>query len=361
MHHNAASTPKDSSENHTSSGEPSGHASEHSPSPETGNASGHTTGHAEEHSGDHAGGSSVQPHADDHGDHNGHGEHQPAVDPHADHGTMDHSQHEMGTDGEHSVIPPNDGSVPDVSGHVHPVAEPDSKEAGVTEHLGEKISSPIFFTTSEGKRVAIHELLTTPVLIVPVYYSCPGVCHILMSSIAGVLPSVTLTPETEYKVIMVSFDEFDTPKLAAKKKKDFLYALRRADPNFPAAAWLFLTGDKQNIDLLMGELGFRFKRVGKDFVHPVILVAVAPDGVITRYLYGTKVLPFDVTMALTEGDTDAPLFSVQRIAQLCFSYDPQGKKYVFDTMRVAGVGVLLFVILLAAMLFLGGRKKKPRN
>lgn len=272
---------------------------------------------------------------------------------------VDHSQH-MNHDAN-SVLPPNDGSIPDMSGHVHPIAEPDSVEAGVTEHLGETITSPIYFTDSEGKRVDIRSLMQTPVLIAPVYFSCPGVCQILMSSVAGVLPKVKLTPDKDYKIIMVSFDEMDTPEVAAQRKKNFMHAVRSEDASFPADAWKFLTGDKQSIDTLMGELGFRFKRIGKDFVHPVTLVAVSPEGVITRYLYGTNVLPFDVTMALTEGDPDVPLFSVQRIAQLCFSYDPKGKKYVLDTMKVAGFGVLAFVVILALVLSFGGKKKRKKK
>ncbi|KAF1074770.1 SCO family protein [Halodesulfovibrio sp. MK-HDV] len=272
-----------------------------------------------------------------------------------------HSLHINTKNREGSVLPPNDGSVPDMSGHVHPTPAPDSVEAGVTERLGETITTPIYFTDSTGKRVDIRSLMTSPVLIAPVYYSCPGVCHILMSSIAGVLPSVRLSPDKDYRIIMVSFDELDTPELAAKKKKNFMHALHAADPSFPPDAWKFLTGDKQSIDTLMGEIGFRFKRIGKDFVHPVILVAVSPEGRITRYLYGTNILPFDVTMALTESETDTPLFSVQRIAQLCFSYDPKGKKYVFDTMKIAGFGVIGFVVILALILSFGGKKKRKKK
>jgi len=179
-----------------------------------------------------------------------------------------------------------------------------------------------------------------------------------MSSLANVLPQVKLTPDKDYRILMVSFDELDTPKVAAAKKRNFLHAIHTTDPSFPADAWMFLPGDKKNIDLLMNEIGFHFSRVGKDFVHPVILVAVSPEGKITRYLYGTRVLPFDVAMALTEGDTNAPLFSVQRFAQLCFSYDPKGKKYVFDTMKVAGGLILLLVIAFALVLIFGGKKRK---
>lgn len=270
-----------------------------------------------------------------------------------------HDMHQM-HDGQHSVVPPADGSVPDLSGHKHPAPAPDSVDAGVDEHLGAVISSPIYFTDSDGNKVDLRSLMDVPVLLAPVYYSCPSVCHILMSSFANVLPHVRLVPDQDYRVIMVSFDELDTPAVAAQKKKNFLHAVREGEPDFPADAWIFLTGDKENIDKLMGEIGFRCKRIGKDFVHPVVTVAVSPEGKITRYLYGTNLLPFDVTMALSEGDTDAPLFSVQRLAQMCFSYDPKGRKYVFNTLRLAGVGVLSLVVMLALVLFLGGKKKKAK-
>lgn len=143
-----------------------------------------------------------------------------------------HSIHIDAKNREGSVLPPNDCSVPDMSGHVHPTPAPDSVEAGVTEHLGEPITTPIYFTDSTGKRVDIRSLMTSPVLIAPVYCSCPGVCHILMSSIAGVLPSVRLTPNEDYRIITASFDELDTPELAAKKKKNFMHALHAADPSF---------------------------------------------------------------------------------------------------------------------------------
>ena len=43
------------------------------------------------------------------------------------------------------------------------------------------------------------------------------------------------------------------------------------------------------IRALTDALGYRFQRQGSDFLHPVAVAVVAPDGTIVRYLQGTLV------------------------------------------------------------------------
>jgi protein SCO1/2 len=274
-------------------------------------------------------------------------------------GAIDHSRSTLLSENEpDSRVLNFDGSSAPVMATAVPFG---STEAGVTEHLGATISTPLFFTDSTGQRVNLRSLITTPVLIVPVYYSCTDACDVLMSAIAVVLPNVTLVPNKDYRVLMVSFDENDTPELAAQKKQNLLQALHVTDPAFPADAWKFLVGDKSTIQTLMREIGFRFKRVDNEFVYPIALVAVTPDGKITRYLYGTDILPFDATMALTEGDTNMPLFSMQRLIRMCFSYDPVSKKYVLDPVKISGVAFAALVLLFLCVMLLKGKNKKRKK
>lgn len=232
---------------------------------------------------------------------------------------------------------------------------PKETEAGITEHLGKKIAVDAEFVTSDGRKVKIGGLLTKPTLIAPVYYSCPNVCNFLQSRLAAVVPEMKIKPGEQFNLISVSFDELDTPETAAKKKINYLKA---ADGKIPAENWIFLTGSKENIKLLMDSIGFRFTRKDKDFAHPVTVAAVAPDGKIVRYLYGTDVLPFEMTMAVLEAEKGTPGISVKKLAAYCFSYDPSGRKYVFNTMRVAGFVVLGVIFIFAAFLFFGGKKRK---
>lgn len=235
-------------------------------------------------------------------------------------------------------------------------AEKEGPPVGVDEHLGAYLPEDAWFTDSEGQRVNLRELVgNTPTLLLPVYFSCPNVCHILQSSFARVLPQVNLEPGSEIQVVSLSFDKSDDAATAARNKKNFAMALQ---DRFPAKHWHFLTGDAANINRAMGAVGFHFKQMGKDFAHPVVVIALAPGGKVVRYLYGTDFLPFDVTMAATEAAQGKTGMSVKRVLSFCFSYDPEGRRYTFDMMRVAGISILTFLAIMLAILFTVGKKKK---
>ncbi|XPV75487.1 MAG: SCO family protein [Desulfovibrio sp.] len=229
----------------------------------------------------------------------------------------------------------------------------DSVKPGVTEHLGAYLPKDLKLTDSTGKAVRVEDLLGKPTIIAPVYYTCPSVCHMLMASLSKVLPQISMNPKTEYQILSVSFDETDSPQLAQRRKSEYTAA---TGENFPPEAWKFLTGNKEQIKQFMDSIGFRYKRIGKDFMHPVVVVVTSPDGKIVRYLYGTNLLPFDLNMAILEAQQGIEGLSVKRILKYCFSYEPDGKKYVFNIMRVAGGVVLLCVIIFAGFLFFGGKK-----
>ena len=277
--------------------------------------------------------------------HAGHAE--PEVPP-ADHSahevpTMDHSAHEA-------------ESAPAEHVHPAPVAE---ASVGVTEKLGKNIAAEARFLDEDGRSVTMAEIVDKPTIVVPIYFSCPNVCAIIQSSLTGVLPDVKLEPGVDFQVISVSFDDTDTPALAAHQKKNYLAAM---DFTYPENGWRFLTGDEANIRMLMDSLGFGFRREGKDFLHPVVVMAVSPKGKIVRYLYGTRPLAFDLTMAATEAGKEQIGLSVKRVLAYCFSYDPEGKRYAFNFMKITGTGILFILAVLLVSLMLAGRKKRtPRN
>ncbi|QAR32599.1 SCO family protein [Geovibrio thiophilus] len=240
--------------------------------------------------------------------------------------------------------------------HVHKEPAPETQgDVGVTEKLGETITLDIPFADSEGRTVTMRELIDKPTIIAPVYFNCPNVCNFLQSNLSSIIPQIKMEAGKSYQVISFSFDENDTPEIAADKKRNYMKA---ADGKIAPEGWIFLTGTRENIKAFLDSTGYRFKRVDSDFAHPVAVVAVSPTGKIIRYLYGTKILPFELTMAAVEAENEKPGLSVKKIVSFCFSYDPQGKKYVFDIMKVSGVVILLTLTAFAAFLVFGGKKKK---
>ncbi|MGE4292934.1 MAG: SCO family protein [Desulfovibrio sp.] len=237
--------------------------------------------------------------------------------------------------------------------HVHPTETP--VEVGVTERLGDYLPEGIVFMDSTGARVDLRQAIDKPTIIAPVYFNCPTVCNLLQSSLARSLADVSLKPGQEYQVFSVSFDELDTPEIAARKKKQYMAAMHG---KYPEQAWRFLVGDLKDIQAFTGAIGFGYRRLGRDFAHPVILVAVSPQGRIVRYLYGNGFMPFDLAMAATEAAEGKVGLSVKRVLSFCFSYDPEGRQYTFNIMRVAGSAVLIGLGIFALALFFGGKKRK---
>ncbi|MBF0514674.1 MAG: SCO family protein [Desulfovibrionaceae bacterium] len=229
---------------------------------------------------------------------------------------------------------------------------------GVDEKLGDRLPADIVLRDENGASVNLRDLIAVPTLLVPVYYSCPNDCNMLLGSLSQILPRVALTPGRDFQVATFSFDETDTPELAERRKNDFEAALTE---RFPMQYWRFLTGDEAAIRKLTQAIGFRFARDGKAFRHPVVLVSVSPTGKIVRYLYGAAPLPFDLAMAATEAAGETVGLSVKRAVAFCYSYDPAGRRYVFDLMKIAGLSVLAGLGVFLLFLVFGGKKRTTRQ
>lgn len=263
------------------------------------------------------------------------------------------------TTGEHhhnAAAPPKPSAQ---TGHVH--AEPAVADPGVglDERLGTRLPLGLEFRDEDGNPVRLGELVTRPTVIAPVYYRCPNVCHFLQGELAQVLPQLKLSAGADYQVISISFDETETPELARRTRDTYLTA---AGGTIPAAGWRFLTGDAAAITALTDAAGYRFRRVGSDFQHPVAILVVSADGMIVRYLHGTHVLPKDLALALAEAKQGVVGTTIRKMVQYCFSYDPEQKTYVFNVLRVAATVILATLgLFLAWLAFTGKATRKDRT
>lgn len=289
-----------------------------------------------------------------------------AMDKGAD--AMDHSQHEMGEMKDEAMQEGMDHENMDhesmdmaAEDHDHEgMMEKAGKDVGIEEKLG-SILADVSFLDSDGKKVNLRELTKDiPTILIPIYYRCPDVCNMLQGSMAETLPKVALKPGEEYQVVSVSFDPREGAKEAARAKKTYIAA---AQGGYPAENWTFLAadGDTKSIDAWLDSIGYTVKREGGLYAHPVAVVAIAPGGKVVRYLYGTKFLPFDITMAGTEAATGKTGLSIKRMLSFCYNYDPQGRRYVFSILRVSGFAIVGFVAIFVTYLVLSGRKTKKKK
>ena len=228
------------------------------------------------------------------------------------------------------------------------------ERVGVDEHLGARIPLDITFRDEAGASVRLADLVRGPTIILPVYYRCSNVCFTLQGHLANALQSLERRPLDEYRVISVSFDEEETPEMAARSKHAYLSAMKKP---FPEAGWRFLTGDITSIRRLTDAVGFGFQRQRHEFAHPVVSIVVAGDGTIVRYLYGVSILPKDLALALVEARSGVAGGSIRKLMDYCFSYDPVGRTYVFKLLRVSATVVILCTGGFLAFLLFGGKRR----
>ncbi len=226
---------------------------------------------------------------------------------------------------------------------------------GIDEKLGEHVPLDVVVRDEQGSPVTMRNLVQGPTLIVFVYYKCPGICTPLLNDIARLLKESDPTPGRDFTLLTISIDPTETPEMAAQKKK--AYYLMVGKP-MGENGWRFLTAESAAIARLTDAAGFRYMPDGKDFRHAAALIALSPDGKICRYLYGKNLLPFDLKMAVLESSQGKTGPSIARVLLFCFSYDPQGRKYVFNVTRIAG-GVTVLLVGGFFLYLVLRRKKRP--
>jgi protein SCO1 len=237
-------------------------------------------------------------------------------------------------------------------------ASADTPDIGIDEKLGQFAALDTMLLDEHGDRVRLGTLIDKPTVLTLNYFRCTGICSPLLNGVAEVIPKTGAVAGKDFQILTVSFDPRDNPEIAGLKKNNYVTQL---GPAFPPSAWRFLTGDPASTKRLADSVGFRFQKVQNDYVHPGAIMILSPDGKVTRYMYGIKFLPFDLKMALLEAAQGRPGPTINKLLQLCYSYDPAGRTYFFNVTRVVGLFTVLLVGAFVAVTALKRGRAKPRG
>ena len=218
------------------------------------------------------------------------------------------------------------------------------REIGFDQRLDEHVPLDVEFKDEEGRTVRLAEYFgQKPVVLAFVYYDCPMLCTMILSSITSTLGVLSLDPGKDFELVMVSFDPREKPELAARKKAEYL---QRYDRPAGADGWHFLTGEPPSIERLTRAAGFRYTwdEETQQFAHPAGIVVLTPDGRLARYLFGLEYGPRDLRLALVEASEGRIGTAVDAALLYCYHYDPMTGRYglvVMRILRVAGAATVL--------------------
>lgn len=229
-----------------------------------------------------------------------------------------------------------------------------TEQVGIYEHLGEIIPLDLEFIDEKKDTVVLRNLITKPTVLSFVYFDCPGICTPMLEGISDVIEKMDFRIGEDYNVLSISFNREDNTEKALKKKKNVVCD-KCTEKN---KNWQYLTGDSIAIQKILTSVGFAIKRSGADYMHPGAIIVVSPEGKITRYLYGLRFMPLDLKLALIEAGKGLPRPTIHRVLEFCYSYDPEGKRYGLEIIKLIGTFILILVIIFVAVLFL---KRKKTN
>ena len=235
---------------------------------------------------------------------------------------------------------------------------------GVDARLGAVVPAGAPFVDETGRAVRLSDYLGgPPVVLVPVYYTCPNLCGSTLADLAFALRRMPLNPGRDYRVVAVSIDPHEGPADAGRAKARALAGDASAEL---AAATHFLTGPEASSAALMQAIGFRYRWDDqiKQYVHLSGVALLTSDGRLARWLPGIGLEPADLRMAVAEAGRNGIAGAVDRLLLLCSHYDPQTGRYtsfVDVALKIGGVGIVAALVIPIAFALVRERRRQKAS
>jgi protein SCO1/2 len=237
------------------------------------------------------------------------------------------------------------------------------REVTLRQKLNSQVPLDLEFHDENGQSVTLGDCTAgKTTILVLAYLRCPKLCTQVLNDLVKGLRGVPWNIGEEFNVLTVSFDDRETPEMAAAKKKSYV-----EDYGRPGAdrGWHFLTGRQQPILRLANAVGFQFRYDPKNdlFAHPSCIMILTPQGKVARYFLGLQDRTFsrDLRLGLVEASEHkigTPV--IDRVTLFCLRYDPETGKYTMTALNVVRAAGALTVVVLGSMLLMAFRREKRK-
>ncbi len=234
----------------------------------------------------------------------------------------------------------------------HAIEKPEVNlpKAGIEQHRGAQLDLNIKLIDETGREVAVRDLIQPkkPTIFVPVYYTCPRLCSLILNGLYDGLNQLEgLKLGEDFSIVTFSFDSTETPDLA--KKKGDAYRAMVTNPAHDTSAWKFYVGTEENVRSLLSTIGFHVVPDEGEWAHSAALIVSTPEGKISQYYTGIMFSPFDLRLMLVEASQGGIGGLLDHAMLFCFRFDESKGKYTwaaFGLMRIFAVVTLVGILLL---------------
>jgi protein SCO1/2 len=238
-----------------------------------------------------------------------------------------------------------------------------ARGVGVEQHPGRELPLSLKFHDEHGATVPLGRYFgARPVVLALVYYRCPNLCNLTLTSLVQSLERVDLTAGRDFDIVAVSIDPREDSQLAAAKRATYVQQYTSGRPQCDGCreGWHFLTGAASQSESLAHAAGIRYlyDAAQDQYAHPAAILIVTPGGRIARYFNGIEFPPRELRWALFEAKAEHIGSVADRFWLLCFHYEALIGRYsgVIET----AVRVLALATVLALGLLIFRLMRVPR-
>lgn len=165
-----------------------------------------------------------------------------------------------------------------------------------------------------------------PVVLAPVYFTCPNICGVSTGSLLRGLGMIDLEPGRDYRVVFFSFDPTEGPPDA----REALAQARKAAPEVAGLDDMrFLSSGEEPIRAVTQAVGYHFAWDDQlqQYSHANAFAVLTPDGRVSRWINAVAAEPTDLRLAIVEAGGGAVGDLGDFLLMLCYQYDPETGKY----------------------------------
>jgi protein SCO1/2 len=223
-------------------------------------------------------------------------------------------------------------------------------DVSFSPELNTPVPLDLEFMSDDGMRKPLRDMLVpgNPTILAIVYYRCPTMCNLVLNGLVATLKEINFVSGEDYNVLAVSFDPEETHVTAGQKKSNYLKDFGNRD----AEGWTFAVGAEPEIKQLTDAVnfGYRYDAMDDQYSHGSGLLILTPDGRISRFLPGLMYPVLDTRLALVEAGEGKIGTLSDKLALLCYSYDPETGKYGLLVNRIILVACLVTIAAVAWMI-----------
>jgi protein SCO1/2 len=229
-----------------------------------------------------------------------------------------------------------------------PATSATSKAApvGLDPHVGAALPLAADFRDDRNAKVVLGDYFgSMPVLVAPVYYSCPNLCIATLDALADRLRSLDLRAGRDFRIVAVGIDPHEDAQVAASARVRILSRYARCGASRTEECrngWRFLTGQRSSIDAVADAIGFHYRRDAStgQYVHPIAVVVATPRGRVSHYFSDLE-LPGDALRdALVQARDERVDTFADRFWLLCDRYRDAvtHSSFAINAIRLAALG-----------------------